>query len=123
MVSEKSTVFRPGAAAVTVYGPPAVALAVKGADATPMLLVDALIVAVELLNVPLAPLAGAVNVTTRPGTGLLAESLTVTASGLRNAVFTAALCGVVLAFAFIVYGVLVREKSTVVRPGTAAVTA
>src|ERR1017187_3640905 len=63
LVSEKFTVVRPVAAAVTVYGPPAVALPVNGAAATPDPLVATVIVAVELLNNPLAPLAGAVNVT------------------------------------------------------------
>src|SRR5277367_6321352 len=45
-------------------------------------------------NVPLAPVAGAVNVTTAPGTGAPVTSVTVTASGAANAVFAAALYGV-----------------------------
>jgi hypothetical protein len=64
-----------------------------GAVATPLLLVVAVAVA-ELPNFPLAPLAGAVNVTTTPLTGLLLASLTVACSAVVNAVFTVALCGV-----------------------------
>jgi len=43
-------------------------------------------------NVPLAPLFGAVNVTTTPNTGLLLASLTVATNGAPNAVLIAALC-------------------------------
>ncbi len=50
---------------------------------------------VLLLNVPLAPVAGAVNVTEIPGTGLLKVSNTVTERGIANAVLTAANWGVV----------------------------
>ena len=85
-VSEKLTVVRPVAAAVTVYGPPIVTLAVNGADATPDAFVATTIVAVLLLKVPEAPEPGAVNVTFTPLTGLLLESFTVTPSGLVNAV-------------------------------------
>jgi hypothetical protein len=99
LVSEKFTVVRPVAAAVTVYGPPAVEFAVNGADATPDALVATTIVAVLLLNVPDAPVAGAVNVTFTPDTGLLPASFTVTASAFANAVLIVALCGVVPAFA------------------------
>jgi hypothetical protein len=52
LVSEKSTVVRPGDAAVTVYAP-AMTSALKGAEATPELLVASVIVVEELLNVPL----------------------------------------------------------------------
>ena len=42
-------------------------------------------------NVPLAPLAGAVNVTDTPPTGLPPESLTVATSGAANGVLIGAL--------------------------------
>ena len=56
LVSEKFTVVKPEAAAVTVYGPPEVPFAVIGAAATPEALVATVIVVVELLKRPLAPL-------------------------------------------------------------------
>src|SRR5882724_11493970 len=94
LVSEKFTVVRPVAAAVTVYGPPAV--------------------------------AGAVNVTFTPETGLLPASFTVTASALAKAVLIVADCGVVPEFAVIVVAapaVFVSEKFTVVTtPETVAAT-
>ena len=77
-------------------------MAVKGADATPEALVATVIVAVALLNVPLAPEPGAVKVTFTPDCGLLLASFTVTASALVKAVLTVALCGVVPAFAIMV---------------------
>jgi hypothetical protein len=43
-------------------------------------------------NVPLAPLAGAVNVTVTPLTGFPALSVTVACSAAANAVPSAALC-------------------------------
>src|SRR5882672_6348374 len=58
-------------------------------------------VAVLLLNIPDAPEPGAVNVTFTLETGLLPASLTVTASGIANAVLIVADCGVVPAFAVI----------------------
>jgi len=125
LVSEKFTVGRPVAAAVTEYGPPAVAFAVNGADATPEAFVATMTVVVLLLNPPDAPDPGAVNVTFTPETGLLPASFTVTASALAKAVLIAADCGVVPAFAVIeVAGpaVLVSEKFTVVRPVATAVT-
>src|SRR6266404_4186426 len=124
-VSEKFTVVRPVAAAVTVYGPPAVAFAVNGADATPDAFVATVIVAVLLPNTPEAPAPGAVNVTFTPETGLLPASFTVTASAFAKAVLIVADCGVVPAFAVIVVAVpavFVSEKFTVVRPVAAAVT-
>src|SRR5882672_5530328 len=86
LVSEKFTVVRPVAAAVTVYGPPAVAFAVNGADATPNPFVATVIVAVLLLNTPDAPDPGAVNVTFTP---LLATPPTVT----TTVAFPAAIAG------------------------------
>ena len=64
-----------------------------GAVATPLLLVVAVAV-FEGPNEPLAPLAGAVNVTVTPARRLLLASLTVTASAVVKLVFTVALCGV-----------------------------
>ena len=100
------------------------ALAVNGADATPEALVATTMVAVALENIPLAPALGAVKVTLTPGTGLLAASFTVTASGLAKAVKTDALCGVVPALAVIEAAapMFVSEKLTVVSPAEAAVT-
>jgi len=124
-VSEKFTVVRPVAAAVTVYGPPAVAFAVNDADATPEAFVATMMVAVLLLNTPEAPEPGAVNVTFIPGTGLLPASFTVTASALAKAVLMVADCGVVPAFAVIepaAPAVFVSMKFTVVRPAEAAET-
>ena len=69
------------------------ALAVKtGAVATPCALVMA--VFTPAAKAPLAPLAGAANVTVAPLTGLLEASFTVTCSCVPNAVLTVALCGV-----------------------------
>jgi len=125
-VSEKFTVVRPVAAAVTVNGPPAVAFAVNGADATPDAFVVTVIVTVLLLNTPDAPEPGAVNVTFTPETGLLPASFTVTARALANAVLIALDCGVVPAFAVIVVAapaVFVSEKfAEVATPATDAVT-
>src|SRR4029077_3670755 len=124
-VSEKFTVVRPLAGAITVYGPPVVAFAVNGADATPDAFVATVIVAVLLLNTPDAPAPGAINVTFTPETGLLPASFTVTASVFANAVLIVADCGVVPAFAVIVVGVpavFVSVKFTGVRPVAAAVT-
>jgi len=84
----------PATAAVTAYDP-AVALAVNTAEvATP----DVFVVAVFTppAKLPLAPLPGAVNVTTTPATGLLLLSLTVATSGVAKAVPMVALCGVPL---------------------------
>ena len=58
--------------------------------ATPLAFVVAVVVAVPLANVPLAPLAGAVNVTTTPLTGLFPASTTVATKGAANAVLIAA---------------------------------
>ena len=63
-----------------------------------------MIVLVLLLNVPDAPVAGAVNVTLTPAIGFPATSFTVTESGVVNAVWIAADCGVVLAPAVILCG-------------------
>ena len=65
-----------------------------GAVATPLLFVVAVVAVCPPANVPLAPLAGAVNVTVTPLSGLLLASLTVAASAVAKAVFTVALCAV-----------------------------
>jgi len=94
------------------------------AVATPLLLVVAVAVA-EPPNVPLAPLPGAVNVTTTPLTGLLPASFTVACSAVANAVLTVALCGVpaVAVMLAAVPAVLVRPKlAGVATPETLAVT-
>jgi hypothetical protein len=66
---------------------------VKTTDvATPAALVVA--VFTPPANDPLAPLPGAVKVTTTPLTGLLPASLTVACSVVANAVLTVVFCGV-----------------------------
>jgi hypothetical protein len=62
--------------------------------ATPLALVVA--VFTPPAKVPLAPVAGAVNVTTTPFTGFEPPSSTVATSGAAKAVPTGALCGVPL---------------------------
>lgn len=76
--------------AVTLYEP-AVALAVNTeAVATPLPFVLAVVVAVLLAKVPLAPLDGAAKVTTTLGTKLPDASLTVACRDMEKAVFTVA---------------------------------
>jgi hypothetical protein len=92
-------------------------LAVNVADvATPL----ALVVAVfkPPANVPLAPLAGGVKVTTTPFTGLLPASVTVAVNGAANAALMVALCPEPLVMATFPGGtaVLVREKVADVAP-------
>ena len=83
----------------------------------PEALVATVIEAVLLPKMPDAPLPGAVNVTITPDTGLLPESLTVTARAFVNAVLTAALCGVVPGTAVIVEGApAVFVSETTARP-------
>jgi hypothetical protein len=113
----------PVAVAVTVYGPPTVAFAVKTAEvATPLAFVVA--VFAPPANVPLAPVAGGVNVTTTPLTPA-PPFVTVATNGAAKAVLTAALCGVPLVAVIISGGatVLVRLKlAAVATPVTLAVT-
>ena len=67
-------------------------MAVNTVDvATPLAFVVAVLLPAKL---PLAPLAGAVNVTVTPCTGLPPLSFTVATSAAANAVLMAALCGV-----------------------------
>jgi hypothetical protein len=99
-------------------------LAVNTAEiATP----DALVVAVLTppVNVPLAPLVGAVNVTIEPLTALPPESFTVATSGNAKALLITAVCGVPLVAEIVdvVPPVLVSEKlAGVATPGADAVT-
>ena len=90
--------------------------------ATPLALVVAVLLPAKL---PLAPDAGAVNVTVTPCTGLPPLSFTVATSGAANAVLMAALCGVPL-LAVIVAAVpaaLVSAKlAGVLTPATLAAT-
>ena len=113
----------PVAVAVTVYGPPAVAFAVNTADvATPLASVVA--VFAPPANVPLAPVAGGVNVTTTPLTPVPPFD-TVATSGAANAVLTVALCAVPLVAAIVsgAEAVFVRLKlAGVATPLTEAVT-
>ena len=74
-------------------------LAVKDSESAPEELVFPVIEAVLLLNLPEAPLTGAVKVTLTPEIGLPKLSVIVTASALVKAVLTTALCGVVPALA------------------------
>src|SRR5690242_9286164 len=121
-VSEKFAEVAPGTLATTLYGPPAVPFAVNVVDvATPLALLTAVFVPV---NVPLAPLGGAVNVTTTPLTGLFPASVTVATNGAANAVLTAALCPEPLVTTTLAAGpaVFVSEKFAEVAPGTLATT-
>ena len=96
-----------------------------GAVATP----DAFVVAVAVLappvNVPLAPVLGAANVTITPLTGLPPASFAVACSAVAKAALITALCGVP-AVAVIELGapaVFVKEKfAGVATPGAVAIT-
>jgi hypothetical protein len=88
---------------------------------------DAFVVAVFAppAKLPLAPLLGAVNVTTTPLTGFPPASATVTTRGARNAVLSFWLCGVPLVAVMLAGGpsVFVSEKFAVaVIPVTLAFT-
>jgi hypothetical protein len=83
------------------------------ADATPDALVVTVIVFVELLNVPDAPEAGAVNVTLTPLTVFPAASFTVTESAVPNAVLMAVDCGDVPEPAIMLAGTCTTGKDTV----------
>ena len=75
-------------------------------------------------NVPLAPLAGGVKVTTTPLTGLFPESVTVATRGAANAVLIVAFCGVPLVAATFAAApaLFVREKFADVAPVALATT-
>src|SRR5262245_10127130 len=84
----------PDTVAVTVYVPPVPFALKAGAVATPLAFVGTLAVFKPPVNVPLGPLAGAVNVTVTPLSGLLLASFTVAANAVAKLVLTLALCGV-----------------------------
>jgi len=121
-VSEKFAEVAPAALATTLYGPPAVAFAVNTADvATPLVVVA---VFTPPAKVPLAPLPGAVNVTTTPFTGLFPASVTVATNGAPNAVLIDALCPEPLVTTTFAAGptVFVSEKFAEVAPVALATT-
>ena len=123
LVKEKFADVAPVALATTLYGPPEVALEVKVADvATPLAFVVA--VFTPPAKVPLAPLVGAVNVTSTPLTGLFPASVTVATKGAANAALTVALCPEPLVTATLAAGptVFVSEKFAEVAPVTLATT-
>ena len=72
-----------------------------GAVATPLAFV---VTVLDPPNVPLAPVAGAVNVTVAPLTGFPLPSFTVAASTTGNGVLIVTLCGVVPATGVMVAG-------------------
>jgi hypothetical protein len=122
-VRTKFAEVAPVALATTLYGPPAVAFAVNAADvATPLAFVVAVLT--PPAKVPLAPLAGGVNVTTTPLTGLLPESVTVATRGAPKAVLIAALWGVPLVAATLAAepALLVKAKFAEVAPAALATT-
>ena len=125
-VSEKfAGVAMPTTVAVTVYGPPAVAFAVKvDGVAKPAASVTAFAVGRPPVNDPLAPLAGAVNVTVTPDTPLPPLSFTVAVRAAK-AVLMATLCvppDVTIRLAA-APAVFVKEKlAGTATPGTVAVT-
>jgi hypothetical protein len=122
-VKAKFAEVAPVALATTLYGPPAVEFAVNVADvATPLALVVAVLT--PPANVPLAPDAGGVKVTTTPPTGLFPESVTVATNGAANAVLIVAFCPeplVAVTFAA-APAVFVREKFADVAPVALATT-
>ena len=93
-VSGKATgLATPGADASTAKLPGSELAVNTGEIATPDALVSAVAVLPPPANDPLGPVAGAVNVTGVPTTGL-PPIVTVAIRGPANAVFVAALCGV-----------------------------
>jgi hypothetical protein len=85
----------PATVAVTEYGPPEIEFAVKGDErATPLALTASVSEGVPFANVPLAPVAGAMNVTAAPGNGFESLSRTIAVRGSANILPTAAVCGV-----------------------------
>jgi hypothetical protein len=96
-----ATADSPAILAVTVYWP-ALLLAVNvGAVATPCPFVLAVAVFTPEANVPLAPLVGAVNVTSTPFTAFPPASVTNTCNGAKLELMTT-LCGVPPAAAILV---------------------
>ena len=96
------------------------------AVAMPAALVVAVAVKVAPVKAPLGPVAGAVNVTVTPLTGLFEASFTVACNCAAKAVFTVALCGVPAVAVILAAGParFVREKlAGEATPETEAVTA
>ena len=97
VMAKTAGVTTPVTVAFTLYAPP-VALAVNvGAVATPLAFVVTIAVNppfVPPVNVPLAPLAGAVNVTEAPLTRFPPLSFTVACNAVAKAIVTGVLCGV-----------------------------
>jgi hypothetical protein len=123
LVNEKFAEVAPVALATTLYGPPTVAFAVNVAEvATPLAFVVP--VFTPPANVPLAPLVGAVNVTSTPLTGLFPASVTVATKGAANAVAIAVLCPDPLVTTTFAAGpaVLLNEKFAEVAPVALATT-
>src|SRR5258705_6904583 len=83
----------PTPVADTVYDPAVAPAANVGAVATPSTPDVALADTLPPLKVPVAPLAGAVNVTLTPATGWPPESVTFPARLVAKGVLTVALCG------------------------------
>jgi hypothetical protein len=91
LVSEKDALPETPVVAATTAYEPTILLAVNATEATPDTLVVAEIVVTPPVNLPLAPLVGAVNVTVAPLMGLLFESFTVADRRVAKAVLTVAL--------------------------------
>ena len=122
-VSEKFAEVAPAALASTLYGPPTILFAVNTAEVATPLVVAA--VFTPPAKVPLAPLPGAVNVTTTPFTGLFPASVTIATNGAPNAVLIGALCPEPLVTTTFAAGptLFVSEKlAGVATPATDAVT-
>ena len=108
----------PATVAVTKYGPPEIGFAVKGDElATPLALVVSVSDTVPFANVPLAPVAGAMNVTAAPVTGFESLYRTVAVRGAANTAPTVAVCGVPPV------AVIAAAKTVFVRPKLTAVDA
>ena len=116
----------PAAEALTLYDP-ATEFAVKsGAIAIPFAPDVAVVDVSPPVNVPLAPVVGAENVTTTPLTGLLNSSLTVACNPIGKSVLIGVDCGVpaVAAMVKAAPAVFVNENvAGVVTPDTEADTA
>jgi hypothetical protein len=96
-----------------------------GAEAIPEEPVEAVAVLLAPGNVPLGPVAGAVNVTVTPATAFPSESVTMACRESRNGLVTGALCGdpAAVPIRAATPTVFVRAKSAVAIPrGSEAVT-
>jgi len=92
LLSLKAAEVNPGEEALTMYVPPVESAVNVVATASPEVSVVAVVVSVLFAKMPLAPLAGAVNVTGVPptGTGLPCESSIVALNGTLNGVLAEA---------------------------------